>query len=296
MKHVLYRPPDFDDASISSFVDENREPEAISIWYRFLRDTCVQLSTLPHERVGDGSRLGNAVIRGLLDRIAQLLNSQIVLLAAESHVTETLSVIDRCLHEACVNVIWLCSNSFTDCKEPRIRDFVAESIDKMKSADEAIHARAAFEGRQLSPMEERLVGMRGQLMTNAGLSEMDVRKRTKLPKFEERAVAAGYDKTDAIYIHSLKSDAVHGGWATLHIFHLDFADGEAAFPRNNRTPRDWIEGAFIVLMLLRALKLVAMYLAESAVHEFLVLGFNNCECDVKALVSRSANKQKTGTS
>ena len=73
-------------------------------------------------------------------------------------------------------------------------------------------------------MDNNLLSKREKLMQNAGLSETDLRNRSKLPKFEKRALEAGFNETDAVYKHSLKSDSVHGGWATLRIFHLDFAD------------------------------------------------------------------------
>jgi len=124
-------------------------------------------------------------------------------------------------------------------------------------------------------------------MEDAGFDKKKLKSSGKMPRLEERALLAGDNDIEVMHMHEEKSDFVHGGWVSLRIFHLDGPVGATALPRAQPTARDWIEGATVLLFVLKALKFASMYLFDDSDlknHNFTAL--HNCEYDVRFLIAR----------
>lgn len=196
-------------------------------WYKFVANVTNVLSFVEPQSPDFAkiSKHSYYVLSGLLHRCARLMLANTAL-SHEGRFGETASIVDRCLCETAVKIVWLCEAD----TDARVLRYMAASLNPECEFERLILDNISRRGGDRQPVEERMLASIQRHFDAAGLTREDARIAKKLPDVATMIESSGYDRLDYIVLQRLGSHHIHGTWPSLLMHYLEASpSGEFAF-------------------------------------------------------------------
>jgi len=168
------------------------------------------------------------ILIGLLCRCARLMFSNVVM-SHEGRFGESTAIVDRCILESSIKVIWLCESQTVDAFKRYTADGLKAELELKDNILDAVEKR---QGRALT-IETRMLKSIDQCIERSGLTKEDILAAKKLPNIASMLEQLGFNRLPYIVTQKIGSHHVHGTWVSLWTHYLtETADG-VAIPRDS---------------------------------------------------------------
>jgi hypothetical protein len=182
-------------------------------WYKHVGQLAHLFSSIHPDSSGIAAvpPLRWAVLTGLLRRCARLMLSNLFL-GSKRPLREATSIIDRCIFESAVKLIWLSEGDV----DQRLRWFFLESLKTDLDLKDEINRAIESRGGAVEKVERRMINTMAGHVAAAGLTDSEVREsKDRMPRMPQML--------REIRMHSLAnavqqrqgSHSVHGTWVHL---------------------------------------------------------------------------------
>ena len=181
-----------------------------------------------------------------------------VALSHEGRFGETTAIIDRCIFESSVNILWLCDGD----SDEKFTRFLAGGLKTELEFKAKIESNIANRGGEPLPIETRMLASIANHIATSGLTDDEVASANGMPDFASRIDSLGFDRLLYIVGQRIGSHHVHGTWSSLLIHYLE-EDGEGGFrPRDHDCQTHVNQYVFVPCVLLEALGAFTEYILE----------------------------------
>lgn len=228
-------------------------------WYKYVAITtnliaCIErdspaIRTLPSPHF--------AALIGLLNRCSRLMLANVEL-SHNGLFGETTALVDRCIFESSIRVLWLCKQ---DSDEAFIRYF-AEGLKTELALKAEISERITERGGSHLQIEERMIKSIDRYLATAALTEAQISASKNLPNLASMIDSLGMASLAYIVGQKIGSHHVHGTWPSLLLHYLEWKDDGTFHPRDHNCPTHVNQFVFVPLLVLSALKAFCDYLMQ----------------------------------
>ena len=198
------KPPDIKEADLEKCRAEGDYCPVMFEWYKYVGLICNLFASI--QRTSPAIRelipIHYHILVGLLNRCTRLMLSNVVL-SHEGRFGETTIILDRCICESAIKILWLCQSD-------NLEDFTRYLADGLK-ADLELKAKILSNVKsrdgKLLVIEERMLASIENYIKSSGLSEEKINSTKKLPDMASMIDSLGADRL--LYIVSQKMDSHH---------------------------------------------------------------------------------------
>lgn len=199
-----------------------------------------------------------AILIGLLNRICRLMLSSIAL-THEGRYGETMRLLNRCIVESVVNILWLCKQNDPSMFQRFLADGTKIEVELLDIISNNISKR----GGQSLIIEERMLRSIRRYISSTGLSSEEVKATPKLPNFKDRLTFLEFNDQAYLAIQKMGSHAIHGTWPDLLRFYLDWDEGDKFLPADLGSGPHAFEYIHISSFVIDAMRCFLNYISES---------------------------------
>jgi len=200
-----------------------------------------------------------AALIGLLNRCARLMHSNVVL-SHEGLFGETTAILDRCIFETCVRLVWLCRQRSTEA----FSRYFAEGLKTELVLKAQINANITARGTGELEIEQSMLGSIERCIQTSGLTEAQIKESKKLPDLATMIENLKQDRLMYIVGQKLGSHHVHGTWPSLLFHYLDRDENGTWHPRDHNCPTHVHQYAVVPLVVLSAVKVFVEFVFDQA--------------------------------
>jgi hypothetical protein len=267
-RELVPKPPKITKRKVNSCRKKEDFRPVLMEWYRFVGLLCVLFTTTRRDSPGfkDIERQEHQVLVGLLHRCTRLMLANIAL-AHEGAFGETTAIIDRCIFESVVKIIWLART--TD--RLRFRRFIADGLKTELEFTELIETAMAARGGEAQNIEKRMLASIEYYIASSGMSADAIRDTKKLPDLASMIEAVWGDRLFYVVGQRLGSHHIHGTWVSLRMHYLDEQEGGELVPRDHNCQTHVNQIVFIAIMVLSALSAFVSYVLIDSEEKNLLL-------------------------
>ncbi len=190
-----------------------------------------------------------AVWTGLINRCVRLMFSN-VFMASKRPFRETTEILDRCIFESCVKLMWLCNKDHDD----RLRRFFATSLDTDVELKKEIEQAIAKRNGTVLQIERRMLDSIAEFVSSAGMTDDEVKNTKKLPDLKQMLVDIGMPSLAYAAFQKQGSHNVHGTWVSLRRDYLEPDDDGRLLPGGADHPMHLNQMLVVPRFLLRAMR------------------------------------------
>lgn len=169
-----------------------------------------------------------AILIGLLNRICRLMLS-CVALTHEGRYGETMRLLNRCIVESAINILWLCEQNDPSLFQRYLADGTKCEVELLDIIRNNISQR---DGQTLA-IEERMLRSVHHFIESTGLSPEEIRDMSKLPDFKSKLNSLDFNSEAYLALQKMGSHAIHGTWPDLLRFYLDWERGDSFSPADH---------------------------------------------------------------
>jgi hypothetical protein len=218
-------------------------------WYKFTGALCNFFACLQAESpaITAPAPRDHAVLVGLLNRISRLMLSNVAL-SRNRLFGETTAIIDRCIFESAIKIIWLCETNGRD----RFDRLVADGLKTELKFKEQIQANVLDRGETLV-IESRMLDSIERHIQSSNMAAADISASQKLPDLASMIDAIRGNKLLYLVGQKIGSHHVHGTWPSLRLHYLQDNDGVLG-PRDHDCPTHVNQYVFVPLIVLDTLR------------------------------------------
>jgi len=223
-KVEMPEPPKFSADQIKKCRDSGDFMPILFEWYKFVGHLCIFFALIKRESpaVRDFPSIQYSILTGLLNRCARLMLANIAL-SHNGRFGETTALLDRCIFESCVKIMWLCHQGTEDA----FRRYLADGLKTEVELSAEIRSNIADREENLVlVIEQRMLRSIERHMKLAGLSEDAIVKTKKLPNTAAMIADLGHQRLMYVVGQRIGSHHVHGTWPSLLMHYLEEDDGE----------------------------------------------------------------------
>ncbi|WP_282257420.1 DUF5677 domain-containing protein [Stenotrophomonas sp. PS02301] len=245
-------------------------------WYKFTSSLCSFYACLRSDSpaVTALPPRDYSVLIGLLNRMSRLMFSNVAL-SHEGLFGETTAIIDRCIFESSIKLIWLCETENLG----RFDRFVADGLKTELKFKAQIESNIAERGNPLT-IETRMLHSIEQHIQSSDLDAAEITDSPKLPDLASMIDAIRRHKLLYLIGQKIGSHHVHGTWPSLRLHYLEEADGVLA-PRDHNCSTHVNQYVFVPLIVLDALRsFVRFVLGDPADREEMIGLFDAVEQEI----------------
>lgn len=262
-------PPKFTEKELDSCSKSGDYSPILFEWYKYTGHitnliACIEVSS-PAVKPVCKSHFGALI--GLLNRCCRLMLANVTL-SHEGLFGETTALVDRCIFESTVKVLWLCKQN----SEEAFARFFAEGLKTELVLKAEIQERIITRGGETLPIEERMLKSINRCLATSGMSDDEIAASKKLPDLAAMIASLGHARLAYVVGQKLGSHHVHGTWPSLLFHYLDHNTDESFSPRDHNCPTHVNQYIFIPLMVLSAAKAFCNWLS--------------CPSDAQSLIDR----------
>lgn len=219
-------------------------------WYKYVGVVCNLIACIHRSSpaIKAMEPIHYHVLVGLLNRCSRLILANVTL-SRKGTFGETTSIVDRCIAESAIKVVWLCS-------EPSPERFTRLIADGLKTELEfEAKIRAIIEDRsgKVLRIEERMLRSIENHIKSSTLSRDTIAAAQRIPDMASMIEAIGGDRLMYVIVEKIGSHHIHGTWPSLIFHYLRDHEGELT-PRDHDCPthmNQYLFGSMLVLMALR---------------------------------------------
>jgi hypothetical protein len=248
----LPQPPTFSEEDLKRYRESGDFTPALFEWYKFVGSLAVVVAHIQKDSPAFRAIPSRHfhVLMGLVNRCARLMLSNVAL-SHQAKFGETTAIVDRCIFESAVKVIWLCEN-------PSDENFIRYQADGLKVEVELkqhIEKNIRERGGDLLPIETRMLKSIQRTFDAAQLTEEQVMSSKKMQDLASILVSIGRDRLIYTVGQRIGSHHVHGTWPSLLFHYLEEEpEGSLEFtPRGNNCTTHINQFMYVALIVLDAL-------------------------------------------
>ncbi|MGY3388307.1 hypothetical protein ACVWW6_000898 [Bradyrhizobium sp. USDA 3311] len=258
----LPRAPSFTDEEVRHCKEAGDYRPILFEWYKFVGSLNAVVAHIQRESPAFRpipDKQFNVLV-GLLNRCARLMLSNVAL-SHEGKFGETTAIVDRCIFESAVKIIWLCFDASSEKFTRYLADGLKTELEFKAKIEANIGAR---EGEALQ-IEKRMLTSISNHMAAADLTEAQISEAKKLPDLASMLSIIGFDRLIYITAQKIGSHHVHGTWPSLLFHYLEEEPrGSGTFvPRDHNCSTHVNQFMFVPLIVLAALSAYINYVFES---------------------------------
>lgn len=218
----------------------------------------------------------HGVLIGLLNRCSRLMLANVAL-SHQGLFGETTSIIDRCIFESTVKVIWLCEQGSDDA----FTRFIAEGLKSELELKSEIQKRIEARENKILKIEKRMLESIKRYIKMSGLSDSEIETSKKLPDMASLIESIGKERLAYVVGQRIGSHHIHGTWSSLILHYLNCDDDGTFRPRDHDCSTHVNQYIFLPLMVLSGLKAYCNYImAEPKYAQPLVDFFQSIEKEI----------------
>ena len=218
-------------------------------WYKFVGALCNFFACISPQSPAFSQiePLHHAVLIGLLNRCSRLMLANIAL-SHNGLYGETTSILDRCIFESCIKVVWLCELS----SKTKFEQFIADGLKTELKFKEKINANISSRNNKTLVIEGRMLASIDHYVASSGLSEEQIELINKLPSLLDMI---GGKQQELLYIVAQKigSHHVHGTWPSLFLHYVRLEENGFFSPRDHDCETHANQYVIIPLFVLEAM-------------------------------------------
>jgi hypothetical protein len=208
-----------------------------------------------------------------------------VALSHEGRFGETTAIVDRCIFESAVKVLWLLREPSSDRFDRYMADGLKTEIEFKKHIEANIAAR---DGAPLS-IETRMLRSIENHISSAGMTQDAVTSTKKLPDVASMVESLGFDRLLYVVGQRIGSHHVHGTWPSLLVHYLEEREGEVPLqfaPRGHHCDTHVNQYVFVPMVMIAAMKDYVQYVfKEPGDSTAFVSLFTSTEDEIQAVYS-----------
>jgi hypothetical protein len=223
---LLPNPPTFSQEEISRCRETGDYAPILFEWYKFVGSLNVIVAHIQRESPAFRAITPQQyhVLIGLLNRCARLMLANVAL-SHEGRFGETTAIVDRCIFETGMKIIWLCR----DASQEKFVRYLADGLRTELEFKAQIESNIASRGGEPLPIESRMLRSIGNHIASSGLVETDIDTAKRLPDLASMIGSLGYARLTYIVGQRMGSHHVHGTWSSLLMHYLEERDGAPNF-------------------------------------------------------------------
>ena len=216
-------PPKFSDDQIRKCRKSGDFMPMLFEWYKFVGHLCIFFALIKQESpaVREFPQIQYSVLTGLLNRCSRLMLANIAL-SHNGRFGETTALLDRCIFESCVKVMWLCHKGTEDAFNRFLADGLKTEVELLAEIRGNIADR---DGNQVLVIEQRMLKSIERHIALAGMSEEKISETKKLPNTAAMISDLGRPRLMYVVGQRLGSHHVHGTWPSLLMHYLEEEKG-----------------------------------------------------------------------
>lgn len=178
-------------------------------WYKFVGLLAIFFAQLERRSLGvrEIEPLEYHVLIGLLTRCSRLMLANVAL-SHQGVFGETTAIIDRCIFESAVKIIWLVNSQDKEKFRRFIADGLKTELELKKEIDSIIASR---DGHQLV-IEKRMLESIQRAIDSSGMSAQEIVNTKKLPDLAAMMNALGDSRFMYLAGQKIGSHHIHGTW------------------------------------------------------------------------------------
>jgi hypothetical protein len=202
------------------------------------------------------------VLVGLLNRCCRLMLSNVAL-SHEGLYGETTAIVDRCIFESAVKLVWLCEAPMHD----RFERFTAEGLKTELEFREKINTNITARGGEVLPIETRLLTSIENHIRSSGLTAEQIAATKKCPDLASMIDGLGHDRLLYLIGQKIGSHHVHGTWPSLRLHYLEENETGDLRPRDHDCETHVNQYVFIPKIVLSAVEAFVRAIVADAVGQ-----------------------------
>lgn len=250
---VLPRPPSFSALEMDRCRETGDYNPILFEWYKFVGSLVALVAHIQKESPAFQSIQDQHyhVLIGLLNRCARLMLANIAL-SHEGRFGETTAIVDRCIFESAIKIVWLC----TDPSHDKFVRYLADGLKAELEFKTQIESNIASRNAKALPIESRMLRSIKNHIAASGLSESEIANTKRLPDMASILEAVGHSRLMYIVGQRIGSHHVHGTWSSLLIHYLEEREDQPQYsfqPRGRDCDTSFNQFAFVPLMVLTAM-------------------------------------------
>ncbi len=267
---LVPEPPKISDEEMNRCRETDEFRPILFEWYRFVGRLCVLFVTMdrnsPAYREVESQEY--YVLIGLLNRCARLMLANIAL-SHEGAFGETTAIIDRCIFESAVKIIWLVKTN----DEQRFRRLVADGLKTELEFSSRIDAEIKSRGGDALVIETRMLTSIEKYIASSGITAREIAEAKRLPDLASMIEAIWKDRLVYLVGQKLGSPHIHGTWVSLRMHYLqEGANGELG-PRDHDCPTHVNQFVLTAALVLSAVEAFASYTVNEGDQKSLLFQF-----------------------
>lgn len=255
-------PPEFSEEQLKRAKDSGHYEGIFFEWYKYAAQMAALISHIQKDSPAF-RKIPNQhyhVLIGLLNRCARLMLATLAL-SHEGKFGETTVIIDRCVNESGMKLIWLC----TDLSQEKFNMYLADGLKADLELKGSINKNIAERQGNLKKIEERMLASINDCIRNSELTEEQISSSKKLPNTADILTDIGFDRLMYISVQKMGSHHVHGTWTSLLSHYLEKEDGgELLLPRGNNVSAHSNQFAMCSLIVLKAARCYCAYALDES--------------------------------
>jgi hypothetical protein len=258
-KEIFPDPPTFSSEDVEKCRASGDYCPIMFEWYKYVGIIANLIASI--ERTSPAAKAIPAphygALIGLLNRCSRLMLANVAL-SHNGLFGETTAILDRCIFESTVKVLWFCKQNSDDA----FNCFFAEGLKTELELKSEIQERVTERGGQALQIEKRMLQSIARYLATSGLSDKEICASKKLPDLASMIQNLGRDRLAYVVGQKIGSHHVHGTWPSLLLHYLNW-DTEGSFhPRDHDCSTHINQYVFVPLMVLWALKEFCSYLMQ----------------------------------
>lgn len=197
------------------------------------------------------------VLMGLLNRCTRLMLSNVAL-SHEGKFGETTAIVDRCVFESAIKIIWLCDAA----SQEEFTRYLADGLKTELEFKTHIEANIEANAGVALPIEERMLRSIGNHIDASGLTETEIASSKRFRDVSAIIEGIGFDRLLYVTAQRIGSHHVHGTWPSLIYHYLEEKDGRDPFkfaPRGHDCATHINQFMFVPLIMLHAMSAYVTY-------------------------------------
>lgn len=259
--HDAPQPPKITDEDMRKCRESGDYCPIFFEWYKFVGALCNFFASIRQDSpaVREIEPLHYAVLIGLLNRCSRLMLANAAL-SHEGLFGETTGLIDRCIFESCVKVMWLCHKNTAE----SFTRFVADGLKTELELKAKIKSNIATrEDNGTLEIEKRMLASIDRAVASSNLTESQIADAKKLPDLAAMIDGMGHDRLMYIVFQKLGSHHVHGTWPSLRMHYLEQNEDGMLRPRDHDCATHVDQYISILFALLDAMKAYIRFIFSS---------------------------------
>jgi len=261
-EHILPDPPSFSEDDMRRCQETGDYKPVLFEWYKFVGSLGFVVVNIqpdsPAFRPIPAQHYH--VLMGLLNRCVRLMLSNVAL-SHQGKFGETTAIVDRCIFESAIKLIWLCRS---DSPEEFTR-YLATGLKTELELKASIERNIATRDGVTLPIEERMLASIANHIDASGLTEAEIASTSNLRDLAAMIQGLGHERLFYTVGQRIGSHHVHGTWSSLLFHYLEkheFGNSYRFAPRGHDCPTHINQFMFVPLIVLHAMADYVRYTLE----------------------------------